>query len=118
MVFVPTLSTEVRAVEALLRLAGQKLLPLDCDDAVPWLLERGVRVAGTGNELVQLEREESSFVSSRCTTPSRLRHTRDEQKVPKRLSAPIFAAARVLSESSDCLREAKRARANPSLVDV
>jgi hypothetical protein len=67
MVFVPALPTEVHAVEALLGLAGQELLPLNCNDAVPWLLERGVRVAGTGNELVQLEREEPSFVSSNCT---------------------------------------------------
>ena len=59
-IFVPTFATEVYGVKALVRVTGEKLLTIHRHLACAGRLDRHVGVAGTRDELVELERVEAA----------------------------------------------------------
>ena len=74
-VLVPAVATEVDWVKALVGVPRQELLPVHGNGALSRGLQRGVGVAGAGDKLVQLEREEAPLAVVRAPGPFPLGHT-------------------------------------------
>ena len=68
-VLVATLATEVHGVQALVRVAGEKLLAIDRHFACARRLDRRIAVAGARDELVELEREEARLARAGVRGP-------------------------------------------------
>src|SRR5690606_37243468 len=80
-VLVPAIATEVHRVEALLRIAGEELLPVDGDGAAARGLEGGVGMPRTREELMQLEGEEAADVAVFGTAAVDLGHAGNQEQV-------------------------------------
>ncbi len=80
-VLVSAIATEMDWVQALVGVLRQELLPVHGDGALPRGLQRGVGVADTGDELVQLERKETPPAVVRAPGTITLGHTGQKEEV-------------------------------------
>ena len=117
-ILVPALATEVHGVEALVRMARQKLLTIDGHLASAGRLDRRVSVPGARDELVELEREEAPLAPARVRGPGTLRDARHKEKVPQRLAAGVGRPAGFLRELGLRLDHRHGLRPDPALVDL
>ena len=86
-ILVAALAAKVHGVEALVRVAGEELLAIDRHRPRTRRLECRVGVAGAGDELVELEREEASLVRVRVRGPFLLGNARHQEEVAQHPAA-------------------------------
>ena len=86
-VLVAALTAEVHGVQALVGVAGEKLLAIDRHRARARRLDRRIGVAGARDELVELEREEARLARAGVRRADPLGDARREKKVSQHLAA-------------------------------
>ena len=86
-ILVAALTTEVHGVQALVRVAGEKLLAIDRHCARARRLDRRIGVAGARDELVELEGEEARLARAGVRRADPLGDARCEKKVSQHLAA-------------------------------
>ena len=118
MIFVPTFATEVYGVKALVRVAGEKLLTLHRHLACAGRLDRHVGVAGTRDELVELERVEVALACPRVRGPYPLGDARHEKKLSQHLRAGSLRSTGFRRQPAHRVGHRHRLRPDPALVDL
>ena len=92
-VLVAALAAEVHGVQALVRMAGKKLLAVDRHRARARRLDRRIGVAGARDELVELEGEEARLACAGVRGPFPLGDARREKKVSQYIAAGVGGSA-------------------------
>ena len=115
-VLVAALAAEVQGVQALVRVAGKEPLAVDRHLAHTGRLDRRIGVAGTRDELVELEREEALLARAGVRRPFPLGDARREKKISQRVAAGVGRAAGLRREIVHRLGHRPGPGPDPALV--